>query len=64
MKKWENPELMILGVENTKEDMLDIEAKKWCPICKEHYAPGHGEHHCPVNPLPDEGEGGPIPTFS
>ena len=37
---------MILGVENTKEDMYGIEAKKWCPICGEHYAPGHGEYEC------------------
>lgn len=63
MKKWENPELMILGVENTKEDMLDAEQRKKCPDCGVTY-PNKFEHHCPVKPLPDEGEGGPIPTFS
>ena len=29
MKKWENPELMILGVENTKEEGLVPVAPPW-----------------------------------
>lgn len=43
MKKWENPELMTLGVENTKEEIDTMDKKWWkCPVCGERHKPGHG----------------------
>ncbi|MDZ4992167.1 hypothetical protein GNF80_04160 [Clostridium perfringens] len=58
MKKWENPELMTLGVENTKEDKEGQEPRLICMKCGEWY--WHWEkHHCPAKP----GEGPyPPPT--
>ena len=34
MKKWENPELLVLGVENTKEDNGGQEPRIVCRKCK------------------------------
>ena len=34
MKKWENPELLVLGVENTKEDKGGQESRIICKKCK------------------------------
>lgn len=40
MKKWENPELMILGVENTKEDSDPTgERLVFCNECGQEHQP-------------------------
>ncbi|EOU1702929.1 hypothetical protein MNZ20_002685 [Clostridium perfringens] len=40
MKKWENPELMILGVENTKEDSDPTgERLVFCNKCGQEHQP-------------------------
>ncbi|EOU1938091.1 hypothetical protein DMN31_14895 [Clostridium perfringens] len=59
MKKWENPELLVLGVENTKEDKGGQESRIVCKKCKEWYW-NWESHTCgPAEP----GEGPyPLPT--
>lgn len=37
MKKWENPELNVLGLANTKEEGIETADEKWgirCPYCR------------------------------
>lgn len=62
MKKWENPELLMLGVENTKEDKVGQESRIICKKCKEWYwfweshtcgaaEPGEGPHPLPTPTL-------------
>ena len=64
MKKWENPELMILGVEHTKEEVSSKLPYHYCLKCKNWIK--HDEwwnnHDCrPAEP----GEGPlPLPTPS
>lgn len=65
MRKWENPELMALGVANTEEDKGNQESRLICWKCKEWY--WHWEkHHCPAkpgtgpNPLPTPELPGPV----
>ncbi|SQB38888.1 Uncharacterised protein [Clostridium perfringens] len=48
MKKWENPELMILGVENTKEDIEKADERWLCPKCR--------KPHWPFKPCPPSQE--------
>ncbi|EHR0217425.1 hypothetical protein ACV3Z6_08095 [Clostridium perfringens] len=48
MKKWENPELMILGVESTKEEIETADERWRCPEC--------GKHHWPFKPCPPSPE--------
>lgn len=45
MKKWENPELMILGVENTKDDWVEYGEKCPYPGCGGNPVSGSGHGH-------------------
>ncbi|EPB8166161.1 hypothetical protein ACSXDQ_13055 [Clostridium perfringens] len=65
MKKWENPELMILGVESTKQDSDPTgETLVFCSECGENHQPDR----CILLPKPphkpaEPGEGPyPLPT--
>lgn len=48
-KEWMNPNLVVLGVEKTKEDGVDEAFIKWCPECKKFVSWCH--HHIPATPI-------------
>lgn len=61
MKKWKNPELMILGIENTKEENTGTkDLLHWCSTCKRPYPHWDKDKH-KHNGEPAEPGEGPYP---
>lgn len=72
MKKWETPEINVLGFQATKTEESSTYKPRLCLSCGEMYYFGKRQHfqECkaakPVNPLPGDGEYGPsvLPSIS